>query len=85
MVATLWHDFGVRKQVGMRATNQLQQGSVNEWRKPYSQWRNGDIVTCTRSRNHVVAKCQYLPGSRSQHLSRRSQFDALWRSHQEID
>jgi hypothetical protein len=85
MVATLWHDFGVRKQVGMRAADHLQQGSVNEGREPDSQWRNGDIVTCARSRNHVIAKCKNLPRSRGQHLSRRSQFDALSISHKEID
>jgi hypothetical protein len=85
VVTTLWHDFGVRKEVSMRSTNHLQQGSVNEGREPDSQWRNGDIVTCARSRNHVIAKCKNLPRSRCQHLSRRSQFDALWISHKEIN
>jgi len=76
MVATLWHDFGVRNRSYERRRH-LQQGSVNERREPNSQWRNGDIVTCTRSRNHVIAKCKNLPRSRGQHLSRRSQFDTL--------
>jgi hypothetical protein len=84
MVATLWRDFGVRKQIGMRITNHLQKGAIYELRKPDSQWRNGDVVACLRSRNHFVAKCKYLSSPCSQHFRCRSQFDSFWNSHQEV-